>query len=303
MRRLGELGFNRASLGVQDFDPAVQQAVNRVQPFAQVRDCVAAAREAGLRSVNLDLIYGLPKQDPDSFARTLESVLALRPERIALYAYAHLPERFKAQRRIRAQDLPASADKLALLGLAIHAFTGAGYRYIGMDHFALPADPLARALDAGTLQRNFQGYSTHGQCDLVGIGMSAISHVHDCYAQNARDLAGYYERTARGELPIVRGLALDADDLLRAELIQSIMCRGRVDFAAVERRHGIRFDGYFDRELAEIARLAADGLVRLEEYGFSVTPRGRLLLRVVAMAFDASYRKTNGPQQRFSRVI
>jgi oxygen-independent coproporphyrinogen-3 oxidase len=300
---LAELGFNRVSLGVQDLDPDVQRAINRIQPLEQTQEAVAAAREAGMRSVNLDLIYGLPKQHPESFARTLESVIALRPERIALYAYAHLPERFKAQRQIAASDLPAPPVKLSLLGTAIRELTRAGYRYIGMDHFALPNDPLARAQDAGTLRRNFQGYSTHGQCDLIGLGVSAIGHVDGCYAQNLRDLPGYYQKLAQRELPIARGLALGAEDELRAELIQSIMCHGRVQFGDVERRFAIRFDEHFSREMAALAALAADGLVDLGEYGFTVTPRGRLLLRVVAMVFDASLQRPEAPARGFSRVI
>jgi oxygen-independent coproporphyrinogen-3 oxidase len=300
---LAELGFNRVSLGVQDFDPAVQQAVNRIQPVGQVREAIEASREAGMRSVNLDLIYGLPRQTPDSFARTLETVVELRPERIALYAYAHLPERFKAQRQIAARDLPAPAVKLALLGAAIRAFAQAGYRYIGMDHFALPDDPLARAQDAGTLQRNFQGYSTHGHCDLVGLGVSAISHVDSCFAQNSRDLAGYYQLLEQGKLPIVRGILLEAEDLLRAELIQSVMCRNRIDFRAIERRFGIDFGAHFAAELERLRALEADGLVELDERGLQVTPRGRLLLRVVAMAFDASFQRPEAPVRGFSRVI
>jgi oxygen-independent coproporphyrinogen-3 oxidase len=300
---LADLGFNRVSFGVQDLDPDVQRAINRIQPLGQTQEAVAAAREAGMRSVNLDLIYGLPKQNPESFARTLESVTALRPERIALYAYAHLPERFKAQRQISASDLPPPSVKLALLGTAIRELTRAGYRYIGMDHFALPGDPLARALDSGTLQRNFQGYSTHGRCDLVGLGMSAISHVDGCFAQNLRDLPGYYQRLEQRVLPIARGLVLDAEDELRAELIQSVMCRGHVQFEEFERRFGIRFDAHFGREMAALATLAADGLVDLGEYGFTVTPRGRLLLRVVAMAFDANFQRSASPARGFSRVI
>jgi oxygen-independent coproporphyrinogen-3 oxidase len=300
---LAELGFNRVSLGVQDFDPAVQQAINRIQPFTQTEEAVAAARTAGMRSINFDLIYGLPKQHPESFAQTLEKAIGLRPDRIALYAYAHLPERFKAQRQISVSDLPTPAGKLALLGLAIHSLTEAGYRYVGMDHFALPADPLARAQDAGTLHRNFQGYSTHGQCDLVGLGMSAISHVDGCYAQNERDLARYYQALEQDRLPIVRGLALGVEDVVRADVIQSIMCRGWVDFAAVERRFGFRFVEHFNRELAELVRLAADGLVRLGEYGFTVTPRGRLLMRVIAMVFDASFQHRDAAAPRYSRVI
>lgn len=311
---LAGLGFNRVSLGVQDFDPAVQQAINRIQPRAQTEDAVAAAREAGMRSVNLDLIYGLPRQNPDSFAATLEGVIAIRPERVALYAYAHLPERFKAQRRIVAGELPEPAVKLELLGNAIHALTGAGYRYIGMDHFALPTDPLARALEAGTLQRNFQGYSTHGQCDLIGLGVSAIGHVDDCFAQNRRDLTGYYEALEAGRLPVARGLVVSEDDRVRAEIIQSVMCRNALDFGAIERRFGLCFEERFARELATLRRLADDGLITLRARGFAVTPRGRLLLRVVAMAFDASLAKGDAPlwaaqpdakgaRPLFSRVI
>jgi oxygen-independent coproporphyrinogen-3 oxidase len=296
-------GFNRVSLGVQDFDPAVQRAINRIQPIGQTQQAIEAAREAGMRSVNLDLIYGLPKQTPDSFARTLGTVVALRPERIALYAYAHLPQRFKAQRQIEARDLPAPAVKLALLGLGIQELTGAGYRYIGMDHFALPGDPLAKALDAGTLHRNFQGYSTHGHCDLVGLGMSAIGNVDGCYVQNARELARYYQALEQRKLPIVRGLALEAEDVLRADVIQSVMCRGRVDFAAVERRFGIRFEEHFGGELRRLGELAADGLVTLDGNGIEVTPRGRLLMRVVAMAFDASFQQREERAAGFSRVI
>jgi oxygen-independent coproporphyrinogen-3 oxidase len=312
---LAALGFNRVSLGVQDFDPDVQRAINRLQPASQTEETVAAAREAGMRSVNLDLIYGLPRQDPASFGETLERVVALRPERVALYAYAHLPERFKAQRQIAARDLPAPGTKLMLLGTAIRALTDAGYRYIGMDHFALPEDPLAKALDAGTLQRNFQGYSTHGQCDLVGLGVSAISHVDDCYAQNERVLPDYYEAIEKGRLPVARGLALSEDDMLRAEIIQSVMCRNALDFDAIERRFSIDFEGRFARELALVDGLAADGLVTRAPRGFTVTPRGRLLLRVVAMAFDASFLKKGdrphlpedngpkGPRPLYSRVI
>jgi oxygen-independent coproporphyrinogen-3 oxidase len=303
VRRLVELGFNRVSLGVQDFDPDVQQAINRMQPLSQTQEAVAAARAVGVQSVNLDLIYGLPRQHPESFARTLESVVAIRPERIALYAYAHLPQRFKAQRQIAAGELPSPAIKLALLGMAIRAFTEAGYRYIGMDHFALPDDPLARAQDAGTLQRNFQGYSTHGQCDLVGLGVSAISHVGDCYAQNLRDLPGYYAALEASRLPIARGIVVEAEDLLRAELIQAVMCRNRIDFAAVEQRFGIRFEQHLAPELVALRALERDGLVELDAHGVTVTPRGRLLLRVVAMVFDQSFLRPTPQVRAFSRVI
>ena len=299
---LGEIGFNRASFGVQDFDPAVQQAINRIQPLEQTREAVEAARDAGLRSINLDLIYGLPRQNPEGFARTLENVIALRPDRIALYSYAHLPQRFKAQRQIAESELPTEARKLSLLGMAIRAFGDAGYRYIGMDHFSLPDDALSEAQDAGTLQRNFQGYTTHGDCDLIGLGMSAIGHVDDSYAQNARELDRYYGALEGGRLPIVRGIRLNEDDLLRAELIQSFMCHGGIDIPAIERRFGIRFDEHFPRELARLAELAADGLVVVGDDAIRVTPRGRLLLRVVAMAFDTSLAAPR-VQAGYSRVI
>ncbi len=299
---LAALGFNRASFGVQDLDPAVQQAINRIQPAGQTREAVEAARDAGFGSVNLDLIYGLPRQTPDGFTRTLETVIALRPDRIALYSYAHLPERFKAQRQIEARDLPTQSSKLALLGSAITAFGAAGYRYIGMDHFALPGDSLAHARDEGTLQRSFQGYTTHGQCDLIGLGVSAISHVDDCYAQNARNLAAYYESLAAGRLPIIRGIRLDDEDMLRAELIQSIMCRGGLDFPSIERRFGISMAGRFPREFERLRQLADDGLVVLSGDAMRVTPRGRLLLRIVAMTFDAGLARAQAAAA-FSRVI
>jgi oxygen-independent coproporphyrinogen III oxidase len=303
MERLAALGFNRVSLGVQDFDPAVQRAINRLQPAAMTEAAVAAARDAGMRSVNLDLIYGLPKQTPASFARTLEQVVGLRPERVSLYAYAHLPERFKAQRQINADELPPPAVKLSLLGTAIRALADAGYGYIGMDHFALPHDALAMAQRTGTLQRNFQGYSVHGDCDLVGLGVSAIGHVDDCYAQNERDLPAYYQRLEHGQLPIARGLALDAEDRLRADVIQSVMCRGSVDFGSIEQRFAVRFAEHFAPELGQLRTLEADGLVELDARGFTVTPRGRLLLRIVAMVFDAGFRQARAQSTAFSRVI
>lgn len=300
---LGRLGFNRASLGVQDFDPEVQRAVNRIQPVKHTTEVVAAARAAGMGSVNLDLIYGLPRQTPDGFARTLETVIALRPERIALYGYAHLPQRFKGQRRIDARELPAPAQKLALLGLAIQAFGAAGYRYIGMDHFALPADPLVQAQAAGTLRRNFQGYSTHAECDLIGLGMSAIGRVGDCYAQNARDLAGYYAALDAGRLPIVRGVVLDDEDVLRSELIQSVMCHDGIDIPTIERRFGIRFSERFARELECLRALAADGLATVDDDAIRVTPSGRLLLRNIAMCFDAYLARPGAAPAGYSRVI
>jgi len=302
MARLAGLGFNRASFGVQDLDPRVQAAINRIQPLERTLDVVDGARAAGFRSLSVDLIYGLPLQTRDAFARTVEQVAAFRPDRIALYSYAHLPDVFKAQKQIRAEDLPSPADKLGLFGTALAALTGAGYRYIGMDHFALPGDELALAQDAGTLQRNFQGYSTHADCDLVGLGMSSIGRVGDAYAQNARDLFGYYAALDAGRLPIVKGLVTDDDDRLRGAIIQALMCMGTLDVAAFEARHGIAFATRFPDALARLAPLAADGLVVVAPGRIDVTPRGRLLLRPIAMCFDA-WLDRPAARPRYSRVI
>ena len=284
---LARHGFNRLSVGVQDFDPEVQVAVNRVQSVAQTRAVIDAAREHGFRSTSIDLIYGLPRQTPSRFAKTLEEVIAIRPDRIATYGYAHLPERFKAQRQIDAAELPNAAERLALLGLTIRTLTDAGYRYIGMDHFALPTDELARAQEHGTLQRNFQGYSTHGACDMIGLGMTSIGRIGDAYVQNAKDLVGYYAALDAGRLPVARGLVLDTDDRIRGDAIQRIMCDGVIEIGAFEARHQIDFAVYFARELAQLRVLAGDGLIALSPTRIAATARGRLLLRIVAMCFDA----------------
>jgi oxygen-independent coproporphyrinogen III oxidase len=298
-------GFNRASLGVQDFDPEVQRAVNRIQSVEETVRVIEACRSAGFRSVNVDLIYGLPKQTTAGFARTLDTVLASRPDRLAVYSYAHLPEMFKAQRQIAAADLPDSETKLGLLALAIDKLSSAGYRYIGMDHFALPEDDLAQAQELGTLQRNFMGYTTHADCDLIGFGMSAISHIGDSFSQNARDLPGWERAIDAGQLPVWRGRHLDGDDVLRAELIQQLMCQGRIDIAAVERRFDVDFPEYFADGLARLRTLAADGLVTVTSRAITATARGRLLLRVIAMCFDRylDAAPAPAPRQQFSRVI
>jgi oxygen-independent coproporphyrinogen III oxidase len=280
------LGFNRASLGVQDFDPVVQQAVNRVQSVEQTLSVIGACRASGFQSINIDLIYGLPKQSLTGFAKTLATVIDTRPERLAIYGYAHMPSMFKAQRQIDAQDLPSAELKIALLQLAIEKLTAAGYRHIGMDHFALPDDELARAQSEGTLHRNFMGYTTHAQTDLVGVGVSAISHVGDSFSQNPRDLAAWEVAIDQGNLPIWRGKRLDADDCLRAEIIQQLMCNGIVDIAAIERQFDIRFAEYFAKELLALQKLVADGLVEMDPQSIRATPRGRLLLRLAAMCFD-----------------
>ncbi len=301
VRRIAAAGINRLSIGVQDFDAEVQRAINRVQGVDETREILEAARDAGIRSVNLDLIYGLPKQTPDSFARTLKQVVALRPERIAAYGYAHLPERFPAQRQIDKYDLPDADTRLGLLQLAVETLTGAGYRYIGVDHFALPGDDLSLASEAGTLQRNFQGYSTHAACDLIGVGMSAISHVGATFSQNRKDLPGYYGAIDQGHLPVARGLHLGEDDGLRADAIQQIMCAGVLDIPAFEVRHLVYFERYFRSSLERLQPLAADGLVECTPERIVVTPRGQFLLRNIAMCFDA-YVGADLPV-RYSRAV
>jgi oxygen-independent coproporphyrinogen-3 oxidase len=252
--------------------------------------------------VSVDLIYGLPKQTADSFTHTLESVVRARPDRIAAYSYAHLPEMFRSQRLIAEDDLPSAAEKLALLTRTVEYLTEHGYEYIGMDHFALPEDDLVRARESGTLHRNFQGYSTHAELDLVALGVSAISKVGPCYAQNIKKRHDYYEAVDAGHLPILRGVELTPDDLLRRDVIHALMCNGIAEFAVFEGRYGIRFGTYFRHELAALAPLARDGLVTLEAGSIRVTPKGRFLLRPIAMAFDA-YLSTRQTEQRYSKVI
>jgi oxygen-independent coproporphyrinogen-3 oxidase len=298
-----DMGFNRASLGVQDFDPEVQRSVNRLQSVEQTRSVIDACRRHNLGSVNIDLIYGLPKQTPRGFERTLDTVLEMRPERLAIYSYAHLPKMFKAQRQIDAAQLPNPGDKLALLQLAIAKLTAAGYLYIGMDHFALPQDELARAQAAGTLQRNFMGYTTHAECDLLGIGMSAISHIGNSFSQNPRELPRWQAAVSAGQLPAWRGRHLDADDILRAEIIQRLMCLGRIDIAAVETRFDIDFASYFAADLARLQPLIEDGLAQCDATHVAVTDRGRLLVRLLAMCFDRYLHAASAAPTQFSRVV
>lgn len=298
---LGELGFNRLSIGVQDFDPDVQRAVNRIQPFEVTAAAVEQARANGFESTNFDLIYGLPRQTVTTCAATLERVLELRPERLAIYNYAHLPHLFKTQRQIREADLPDAAEKLAILEMTIQRLTDAGYVYIGMDHFALPGDELARAQRAGTLQRNFQGYSTRAEYDLVALGPTGIGKVGATYSQNLRDLDAYYARLDAGRLPVFRGMELSPDDLLRRDVITDLMCHSRVDYGAIEARHRIPFRETFAEALDRLRPMEADGLVHLQEDRLEVLPRGRLLLRNVAMVFDAYLQADTG--QRYSKVV
>jgi len=302
LQALSKLGFNRLSFGVQDFDADVQKAVHRVQPAQQVFDLVGEARTLGFESINIDLIYGLPRQTPASFARTLEQVVVLRPDRIALYAYAHLPERFKPQRRILGAELPVSADKLAMLSQAFDAFLEAGYVYIGMDHFALPNDPLAIAQRQGRLHRNFQGYSTQPDCDLVGLGVSAIGRIGATYSQNAKTLEDYCDRIDQGQLPVVRGLALNRDDLVRRAVIMGLMCQGEVQFESIELAFLVDFKQTFSAELEALKPQVEAGLVQLDGSSIRVTATGWFLVRAVAMVFDR-YLQADRNRARFSRII
>lgn len=299
--RLAALGLNRVSLGVQDFDPVVQSAVNRIQSVEQTLAVIDECRASGMRSVNVDLIYGLPKQTCEGFARTLDTIIGARPDRLAIYGYAHLPELFKPQRQVETADLPDAVARMELLQLAVQRLTDHGYRFIGMDHFALPKDDLSKAQEAETLQRNFMGYTIHGDCDLIGLGVSSISHIADSYSQNHRDLPGWERALDENQLPICRGLELDTDDVLRADVIQQLMCNGAIDVALFERNYDIEFRRYFADALAQLEPLATDGLVTVESARIAATARGRFLLRVIAMCFDRYIPGAHG--QRFSRVI
>ena len=301
---LAAAGFNRASLGVQDFDPAVQRAVNRVQSVEETRAIVDACRAAGMRSVNIDLIYGLPGQSLEGFGRTLDIVTAIHPDRLAVYSYAHLPQLFKPQKQIDETLLLDGEAKLALLQLAVEKLTAAGYAYIGMDHFALPGDELAIAKSRGGLHRNFMGYTTHADSDLVGLGVSAISHVGNTFSQNPRDLPSWEAAIDAGHLPVFRGMRLDEDDELRADLIQSLMCQGEIRVKDLQDRYAIGFAEYFSQELARLQPLVEDGLVTMSPESIRATPRGQLLLRNIAMCFDRYLdQPVTDARPRFSRAI
>jgi oxygen-independent coproporphyrinogen-3 oxidase len=299
---LAELGFNRISLGVQDFDPQVQRAVNRIQSEEQTRAVMQAARGCGFRSVNVDLIYGLPKQNVIGFNRTLERVIDAGPDRIALYNYAHLPAVFKPQRRIAEADLPTPDAKLQLLSLAIKRLADAGYSYIGMDHFAKPDDDLAAAQRQGRLHRNFQGYSTHPETDLLAFGISAIGQVGPTYSQNVKTLDEYYDRLDHGTLPVMRGIELTADDLVRRALIQCLMCHFEVPIESLEVAHLIDFRKYFAREIEDLAPLREAGLLTLDRQWLMVTPLGRFFIRNICMVFDR-YLREGRERARYSKVV
>ncbi|RZL64594.1 MAG: oxygen-independent coproporphyrinogen III oxidase [Variovorax sp.] len=302
LAHLAALGFNRLSFGVQDFDPAVQKAVHRLQPAQQVFDLVGHARALGFASINTDLIYGLPLQTVASFDRTLAQVCELRPDRIALYAYAHLPERFKPQRRIATNDLPEGIAKVEMLARSIAALTAAGYVYIGMDHFALPDDPLAVAKRQGRLHRSFQGYSPQPDGDILALGVSAIGRIGATYSQNAKTLAEYYDLLGQGRLPVVRGLALSREDVLRRATIMALMCQGRLDFEAIGLAHLTDARRHFAAELAALEPLQAQGLVQLTDQAIEVTPTGWFFVRAIAMVFDR-YLQADRNRTRFSRIV
>ncbi|MBV6320768.1 oxygen-independent coproporphyrinogen III oxidase [Duganella violaceipulchra] len=299
-------GFNRISLGVQDFDSEVQKAVNRIQPEAETRAVMDAARAAGFRSISIDLIYGLPKQSMASMEQTLDKVIAANPDRIALYNYAHMPHLFKPQRRIADEDLPTPAVKLDLLALCIRRLCAAGYVYIGMDHFAKPEDELAVAQRQGRLQRNFQGYSTRAEAELISCGVSAISAVGATYSQNEKTLEAYYEKLDEGKLPVSRGIKLDTDDLLRRIVIQKLMCNFELSIASIEQAYPIRFAQYFAAELEKLQAFEDDGLLEVDPEWITVTPKGRLLIRNICMVFDRylNLPRADGPQPlRYSKTI
>lgn len=299
---LADMGFNRVSMGVQDFDPAVQKAVNRIQDEGKTLQLIEAAREHGFNSVSVDLIYGLPLQNPESFERTIDSVLSVRPDRLSVYNYAHLPHLFRAQRMIQSDQVPLPETRLQLLDSTIRKLVEAGYVYIGMDHFALPDDELSLAMKNGTLQRNFQGYSTCRETDLVGMGVSAIGKVGNSFVQNQKDIRDWQAVLEQNELPVWRGLGLSGEDKLRREVISAIMCQGFVNFSDFEKRFGIDFNNHFALELESLKPLEDDGLVELSEQSFEVTPVGLLLLRVIGMKFD-EYLINDKQGKSYSKVI
>ncbi|MGB5456940.1 MAG: oxygen-independent coproporphyrinogen III oxidase [Gammaproteobacteria bacterium] len=299
---LRELGFNRISFGVQDFNPDVQDAINRVNSKEQILSVIDAARDAGFHSINIDLMYGLPKQTLASFAETIKTSIEVSPDRIAVYNYAHLPEMFKPQRRIDEQELPSAQDKLDMLQQTINQLQAADYVYIGMDHFAKKDDDMVRAQDNGSLYRNFQGYSTNADCDVIAMGITAIGRIGDNYSQNTRDLEQYEAILGRNEIPVFRGLELEPDDLLRKEVINQLMCYFKLDINKLETKWGVDFTRYFEPEFVHLREMEKDGLIRITEDHIEVLPAGRLLARSVCMEFD-HYLQEKQMQQRFSKVI
>lgn len=301
IKLLRQLGFNRISLGVQDFNPKVQQAVNRIQSYKETRDVILAARENEFHSISLDLIYGLPFQTIDSFSETVDKVLELQPDRLSVFNYAHLPEMFKTQRQINSADLPSAEEKLAILQNVTDKLIDAGYEYIGMDHFAKPTDELAVAQKERKLYRNFQGYSTNSDCDLVALGITSIGKVADSYSQNIKTIKEYSEIIESGHLPVYRGISLSSDDILRREVINQLICHFELNFKDVENEFNINFADYFSTELKKIKEMELDGLVKLSDDEILVLPEGKMLIRNVCMVFDIYLKKNK--EQRFSKVI
>jgi oxygen-independent coproporphyrinogen-3 oxidase len=302
VKLLRELGFNRMSLGVQDFDQRVQKAVNRIQSKDETLTVLQSARDEGFRSISIDLIYGLPLQSLESFSSTLDQILEVDPDRLSVFNYAHLPERFKPQRRINEEELPRPQEKLDILQMTIDKLSSAGYVYVGMDHFAKPNDELVLAQEDGTLYRNFQGYSTHADCDLIGLGATSIGMVGPSYGQNVRSLDEYYQRIDSGRLAVFRGVELNRDDLLRRDVITRLICHFSLPVAEVEQRWDISFKEYFANEIASLQGMAADGLLTIDDREIKVLPKGRLLIRNICMQFDA-YLSSKQSQGSFSKVI
>jgi len=302
IKLLREVGFNRFSLGVQDVDKKVQKAVNRIQPVEETQAIIDACRENNAQSVSIDLIYGLPLQTVEGFAKTLQTAIEMNPDRMSIFNYAHLPHIFKPQRRINEDELPSAEEKLDILQQSIDTLTQAGYEYIGMDHFAKPDDELAIAQAEGSLHRNFQGYTTHAECDLIAMGVSSISSISNSYSQNEKDLKGYYAAIDAGKLPIIRGLSLTDDDILRRTIIQQLSCHFALDFKAIEQQYNIQFDEYFATELKDLLPMQADDLLTLSDNDIQVTPAGRMLIRNICMVFDEHLRQQKTVQS-FSKVI
>jgi len=298
---LRKLGFNRISLGVQDFNPKVQQAVNRIQSFKETRDVILAARKNQFHSISLDLIYGLPFQTVATFSETVDRVLELEPDRLSVFNYAHLPEMFKTQRQINSADLPSAEEKLTILHNVTDKLIDAGYEFIGMDHFAKPTDELAIAQKERKLYRNFQGYSTNSDCDLVALGITSIGKVADSYSQNIKTIKEYTEVIESGHLPVFRGIALTQDDILRREVINQLICHFELKFENIEKAFSINFADYFSDELKQIKEMESDSLLELTNDKIQVLPEGKLLIRNICMVFDI-YLKAN-KEQRFSKVI
>ena len=301
LKNLNNLGFNRVSFGVQDFDSDVQQAVNRVQSNEQIKQHITDSRKLHYQSINIDLMYGLPKQSVHSFSKTLDTTIELNPDRIAIYNYAHLPEMFKPQRRISEDELPSAEEKLNILQLCIDKLQNAGYVYIGMDHFAKASDALVKAQQEGSLHRNFQGYSTHADCDMIAMGVTAISRIGDNYSQNVRTIDEYESYLKQNKIPVFRGIELENDDILRREIINQLMCNNSLDITKLEKKWGIDFKQYFKSSLENLQKMADDGLLNIEKTKITITTSGRLLARSICMQFDRYLQEKNN--NRFSRVI